>query len=87
MQTADAAPLVLSGLREGAVVKRLPGEQKVMLPLQTTGGEGRRWWFLNGEPLPAEGAGATLNIDRPDRYQLVVMDEAGQIVAVNFTVQ
>lgn len=87
MQTADAAPLVLSGLREGAVVKRLPGEKKVMLPLQTTGGEGRRWWFLNGEPLPAEGAGATLNIDRPDRYQLVVMDEAGQIVAANFTVQ
>ncbi|PLM50842.1 penicillin-binding protein 1C, partial [Klebsiella michiganensis] len=87
VQTADAAPLVLSGLREGAVVKRLPGEQKVMLPLQTTGGEGRRWWFLNGEPLQAEGAGATLNIDRPDRYQLVVMDEAGQIVAANFTVQ
>ncbi|MGM1331448.1 hypothetical protein ACS0TW_37350, partial [Klebsiella michiganensis] len=55
--------------------------------LQTTGGEGRRWWFLNGEPLTAEGASATLNIDRPDRYQLVVMDEAGQIVAANFTVQ
>ena len=58
-----------------------------MLSLQTTGGEGRRWWFLNGEPMPAEGSSATLNIDRPDRYQLVVMDEAGQIVAANFTVQ
>ncbi|XNM65767.1 hypothetical protein ACLK2E_13980 [Escherichia coli] len=48
-----------------------------MLPLQTTGGEGRRWWFLNGEPLTAEGASATLNIDRPDRYQLVVMGRGG----------
>jgi penicillin-binding protein 1C len=27
-----------------------------MLPLQTTGGEGRRWWFINGEPLEAAGA-------------------------------
>ncbi len=58
-----------------------------MLPLQTTGGVGRRWWFLNGEPLTAEGASAILNLERPDSYQLVVMDEAGQIVAANFTVQ
>ena len=87
VQTVDAAPLVLSGIREGAVVKRMPGELKVMLPLQTTGGEGRRWWFLNGEPLTAEGASAILNLERPDSYQLVVMDEAGQIVAANFTVQ
>jgi penicillin-binding protein 1C len=35
-----------------------------MLPLQTTGGEGRRWWFLNGEPqMPP--APATLPLDRP----------------------
>jgi membrane carboxypeptidase/penicillin-binding protein PbpC len=34
----------------GAVIKRLPGTARVMLALQTTGGEGRRWWFLNGEP-------------------------------------
>jgi hypothetical protein len=45
-----------------------------MLPLQTTGGEGRRWWFLNGEPLmPPAPAHATAG--SPDRYQLVVMDE------------
>ncbi|VUS64259.1 peptidoglycan glycosyltransferase PbpC [Klebsiella spallanzanii] len=86
-QADDAAPLVLSGVREGAVVKRLPGERKVMLPLQTSGGEGRRWWFLNGEPLLAEGVGTTLNLERPDSYQLVVMDQSGQIVAANFTVQ
>jgi penicillin-binding protein 1C len=40
LQTQDAAPLVLSGIREGAVIKRLPGEARVMLPLQTSGGEG-----------------------------------------------
>ena len=56
LQTQDTAPLVLSGIRDGAVIKRLPGEARVMLPLQTSGGEGRRWWFINGEPLEAAGA-------------------------------
>lgn len=83
----DAAPLVLSGIRDGAVIKRLPGAARVVVPLQTTGGEGRRWWFLNGEPLEAAGAGASLTLERLDSYQLVVMDEAGQVAAANFTLQ
>lgn len=86
-QTTDVAPMVLSGVRDGAVIKRLPGETRVMLSLQTTGGEGRRWWFLNGEPQAAAGASATLSLERLDRYQLVVMDESGQVAAANFTLQ
>ena len=58
-----------------------------MLALQTTGGEGRRWWFINGEPQTAAGASATLPLAQPDRYQLVVMDESGQVVTANFTLQ
>nr|WP_315300832.1 peptidoglycan glycosyltransferase PbpC [Raoultella terrigena] len=86
-QAADAAPLVLSGIRDGAVIKRLPGAARVVVPLQTTGGSGRRWWFLNGEPLDAAGVGASLTLERLDSYQLVVMDEAGQVAAANFTLQ
>ncbi|HHT5347012.1 TPA: peptidoglycan glycosyltransferase PbpC [Raoultella planticola] len=86
-QATEVAPLVLSGVREGAVIKRLPGTTRVMLALQTTGGEGRRWWFINGEPQTAVGASATLPLARPDRYQLVVMDESGQVVTANFTLQ
>jgi penicillin-binding protein 1C len=72
---------LLSGIRDGAVIKRLPGRSQATLPLQATGGEGRRWWFLNGEPL-----------DGHDRltggeYQLLVMDDAGQVAAVEFAVQ
>ena len=87
LQTQDAAPLVLSGIREGAVIKRLPGEARVMLPVQTSGGEGRRWWFINGEPLEATGARTTITLDKPGEWQLVVMDEAGQTAAANFTLQ
>ncbi|MFK3705716.1 peptidoglycan glycosyltransferase PbpC [Klebsiella sp. NPDC088457] len=86
-QATDAVPLVLSGVRDGTVIKSLPGEARVMLSLQTTGGEGRRWWFLNGEPLDAAGASATVALARPDGYQLVVMDEGGQVAAANFTLQ
>ncbi len=56
-----------------------------MLPLQTSGGEGRRWWFINGEPLEAAGARTTLMLDKPGEWQLVVMDEAGQTAAASFT--
>ena len=87
LQTQNAAPLVLSGIREGALIKRLPGEARVMLPVQTSGGEGRRWWFINGQPLDATGATTTLTLDKPGEWQLVVMDEAGQTAAASFTLQ
>jgi penicillin-binding protein 1C len=29
----------------------------------------------------------TLPLERPDRYQLVVMDESGQVATANFTLQ
>ncbi|WP_074193978.1 hypothetical protein, partial [Klebsiella pneumoniae] len=52
-----------------------------------SGGEGRRWWFINGEPLEAAGARTTLMLDKPGEWQLVVMDEAGQTAAASFTLQ
>jgi penicillin-binding protein 1C len=83
----DLIPLTLSGVREGAIIKRLPGEKQVALALQTYGGEGRRWWFINGEPTENTGTNVTLNLDKAGDYQLVVMDEAGQVVALSFTLQ
>lgn len=83
----DAPPLVLSGVREGAVIQRAPGESQATLALQTSGGEGRRWWFLNGEPQENAGKNLTLTLQNAAEYQLVVMDEGGQIATVNFTFQ
>lgn len=80
-------PLLLNGVREGAVIKRVPGQDFAILPLQSSGGEGGRWWFLNGEPLTARGTLLSLKLDKAGDYQLVVMDEAGQVAAVQFTVQ
>ena len=81
------APFQLSGVREGAVIKRLPGESRVSLPLATFGGEGRRWWFLNGEPLDVQGSAYTLQLDKAGDYQVLIMDETGQVATVNFVLQ
>ena len=80
----NAAPLMISGIREGAVIKRLPGEGNVTLSVSTTGGEGERWWFLNGEPLKGRNYNYSLKLYLPGNYQLFVMDEAGQTATVNF---
>ncbi|WP_312274623.1 peptidoglycan glycosyltransferase PbpC [Pseudescherichia sp.] len=79
-------PLLLTGVREGAVVKRLPGEAYVSLPLQATGGEGARWWFINGEPLDDHGRALSLRLEKQGEYQLVVMDGVGQTATVLFRV-
>lgn len=84
LQGNDAAPLMLSGVRDGAVIRQLPGQENVTLPVSTTGGKGRRWWFLNGEPVNGENNRLSLLINIAGRYQLVVMDESGQVAAVNF---
>ncbi|MGZ0749779.1 peptidoglycan glycosyltransferase PbpC [Kluyvera sichuanensis] len=86
-QLQNAAPLMLSGIREDAVIRRLPGEPNAKVVLQASGGEGRRWWFLNGEPQTSAGDSLTLTLTNPTRYQLVVMDETGQTSVVNFTLQ
>ena len=86
-QLQNAAPLMLSGIREDAVIRRLPGEPNAKIVLQASGGEGRRWWFLNGEPQTSAGNSLTLTLTDPGLYQLVVMDETGQTSVVNFTLQ
>ena len=86
-QLQNAAPLMLSGIREDAVIRRLPGEPNAKVVLQASGGEGRRWWFLNGEPQTSAGDSLTLTLTDPARYQLVVMDETGQTSVANFTLQ
>ncbi|MCL7652801.1 hydroxyethylthiazole kinase, partial [Klebsiella pneumoniae] len=61
------APLVLSGIRDGAVIKRLPGEARVMFALEHNGGGGRA--ALPGDRLENVAAACGL------------MKQAGEIAA------
>ena len=52
------------------------------------GGSGRYWWFLNGVPLAERVSGQPFDqaFSRAGRYQLSVLDEAGQTARVEFEV-
>lgn len=82
-----ALPLLLSGVRDGAIVKRLPGATEASVTLQSSGGAGVRWWFLNGEPLQERERSITLRLREKGDYQLLAMDESGQVATVRFTLQ
>ena len=81
------SPLQLLGIRDGAIVKRLPGATEASISLQSSGGAGARWWFLNGEPLKARGRNVTLRLEEKGDYQLLTMDEGGQAATVRFSLQ
>ncbi len=87
LNQGSAPPLLITGVIEGQRVQPLPGKVVLVLPVAVQGGKGaQRWWFLNGQPVEqkAEQNSAALVLSEPGQYQLVVMDEAGQLASVSF---
>ncbi len=87
VQKNDVTPLLLLGVREGAILKRLPGQPQLLLRLSSQGGQGARWWFLNGDAVGESDAGVALTLDKPGTYQVLVLDDSGQIATANFILQ
>ena len=86
---AAASPLSIVGVREGDQL-RLPAasQQALRLKISALGGSGRRWWFLNGAPLGDSASQDSINasFEHLGRYQLSVLDEAGQTARLEFSV-
>ncbi|WP_218175276.1 peptidoglycan glycosyltransferase PbpC [Pseudomonas sp. D2002] len=86
---AAASPLSIVGVREGDQL-RLPAasQQALRLKISALGGSGRRWWFLNGAPLGDSANQDSINasFEQLGRYQLSVLDEAGQTARLEFSV-
>ena len=86
---AASSPLSIVGVREGDQL-RLPAasQQALRLKISALGGSGRRWWFLNGAPLGDSANQDSINasFERLGRYQLSVLDEAGQTARLEFNV-
>ncbi|MGY2365282.1 peptidoglycan glycosyltransferase PbpC [Pseudomonas azotoformans] len=86
---AASSPLSIVGVREGDQL-RLPAasQQPLRLKISALGGSGRRWWFLNGAPLGDSANQDFINtsFERLGRYQLSVLDEAGQTARIEFSV-
>ncbi|PHN22020.1 penicillin-binding protein 1C [Pseudomonas sp. ICMP 460] len=86
---AAASPLSIVGVREGDQLRLPAGSQQgLRLKISALGGSGRRWWFLNGAPLGDSGNQEFINtgLEQLGRYQLSVLDEAGQTARVEFSV-
>ncbi|MCY1550298.1 Penicillin-binding protein 1C [compost metagenome] len=82
-----AAPLSIVGVRQGDRLRRpAASAEPLRLRLSALGGSGRRWWFVNGQPLGETTAEADFNhaFSRSGRYQLSVLDESGQTARLEF---
>lgn len=86
---ASAAPLSVVGIRPGDQLRRPATSRDALhLSVSALGGEGQRWWFLNGAPLGETTAQAALavNLEEVGRYELSVLDGSGQTARVEFQV-
>lgn len=69
-----------------------PGQKRVpLIPLETLGGQGRLYWFLNRQPLDGNSKNnhtnlAIMVLPAPGTHQLAVMDELGNGDMVTFRV-
>ncbi|MBK5144923.1 peptidoglycan glycosyltransferase PbpC [Budviciaceae bacterium BWR-B9] len=82
-------PLLILGLKDGAILKRIPGTQSLDLRLDTQGGRGKRWWFINGESLmeTEEDKPMVHTLTNSGKYQISVLDESGQVSSVGFVLE
>ena len=83
--------LSIAGVRDGDRLRRPAASQTALrLLVSALGGDGRRWWFLNGEPVGDSDSDhqAALNtpLEHQGRYELSVLDESGQTARVEFSV-
>ncbi|MTC25955.1 peptidoglycan glycosyltransferase PbpC [Providencia alcalifaciens] len=85
----EMPPLLISGIREGDVLQRLPGKTSLDLRLLTQGGQGQKWWFLNGEQVnnTEQNGAILLTLEKSGNYQISVLDMSGQVTAINFKVK
>ena len=79
------SPLEITIPAPDSRLTRPPGQNPApRIPLEATGGRGKCSWFLNGTPLPEESRDFAM--PRPGRYQLIVVDETGNLDQIHFEV-
>ncbi|MDL9988240.1 peptidoglycan glycosyltransferase PbpC [Providencia rettgeri] len=85
----EMPPLLIFGIRDGEVLQRLPGKTSLDLRLVTQGGQGQKWWFLNGEQVNTteQNGSILLTLDKSGNYQISVLDLSGQVTAMSFRVK
>ena len=86
---ASAPPLSIVGVRPGDNLRRpATSSEPLQLHVSALGGGGRRWWFLNGQPLGETLGQDSLLVRLPQAGQAEVsaLDESGETARVAFQV-
>lgn len=84
-----APPLSIVGVRSGDHLRRpATSSEPLQLQVSALGGEGRRWWFVNGQPLgETQGQDTlTLRFEQSERVELSALDESGETARLEFQV-
>lgn len=86
---ATAPPLSIVGVRQGDQLRRPATSRDVLqVDVSALGGDGQRWWFLNGAPL-GESSGQDVlkaRLEDAGQYELSVLDASGQTARLTFQV-
>ncbi|WP_434772619.1 peptidoglycan glycosyltransferase PbpC [Pseudomonas entomophila] len=89
-QSPPAAPLSIVGIRPGDQLRRPAASgEPLRLRVSALGGDGQRWWFLNGGQV-GETAGQEelmVALTRVGSFELSVLDDSGQTGRVAFEVR
>ena len=75
----------LTGVRDGEVLRPVPGEREVRVTLDADHTQGERWWMVDGQVVGRTAAGQsfTVVLNRNGRRALTVMDKQGRHTSVN----
>ncbi|TLP55425.1 MULTISPECIES: peptidoglycan glycosyltransferase PbpC [Pseudomonas] len=85
----SAPPLSIVGVRPGDSLRRpATSSEALQLRVSALGGNGRRWWFLNGAPLGETQGQESLAVrfEQAGRIELSALDESGETARVEFQV-
>lgn len=84
-----APPLSITGIRNGDHLRRpATSSEPLQLQVSALGGAGRRWWFVNGQPM-GETLGQqslAVHFEHVGRVELSALDESGETARVEFQV-
>lgn len=88
-QVVSAPPLSIVGVRAGDNLRRpATSHEPLQLRVSALGGAGRRWWFLNGQPLGETQGQDSLPVrfEQAGSIELSALDESGETARVAFQV-
>jgi penicillin-binding protein 1C len=89
MPAMSGGDIIITGVKPDAVLSSTSDSSALpTIVLETLGGIGRQFWYLNGRPVAMTEKGRAVNhtLSRAGRYQLAVVDEAGNTDQVAFEV-